>query len=83
MHFPFELGITNSEKDLLLVIILNNMTAYFQFLLKGMGKIYTSYTVINLSISGFCFWPSDLWIAFIFQVFTATMAGTLLVTISE
>lgn len=32
MHFPFELGIANTEKDLLLVIILNNMTAYFQFL---------------------------------------------------
>lgn len=50
MHFPFELGITNSEKGLLLVIILNNMVAYFQFLLKGMAKMYISYTVINLNI---------------------------------
>lgn len=55
MHFPFELGITNSAKDLVLVIFLNNMTPYFQFILKGMGKIYTFYAVINLNISGFCF----------------------------
>lgn len=39
MHFPFELDITNTEKDLLLVIILNNMTAHFQFLpFKRHGK---------------------------------------------
>lgn len=47
------------EKYLLFVIILNNMTAYFQFLLKGMGKIYTCDTVINLNVSEFYFWPSD------------------------
>lgn len=32
MHFPFELSITNPEEDLLLVIILNTVTAYFQCL---------------------------------------------------
>lgn len=39
MLFPFKLGVANTEKYLLLVIILNNMTAYFQFLpFKRHGK---------------------------------------------
>lgn len=54
MHFPIELGITNTKKYLLLVIILNNITTYFQFLsFKRHRK--DLYTVINLNISGFCF----------------------------